>query len=102
VTPLGITGKWAQERLDAVGITVNKNSIPFDKESFVQTSGIRIGTGAITTRGLKESDVELVADFILDALSAEEDEKIGRASCRKRVEMAETAVQITIETLKSI
>lgn len=74
VTPLGITGKWAQERLDAVGITVNKNSIPFDKESFVQTSGIRIGTAAITTRGLKESDVELVADFILDALSAEEDE----------------------------
>ncbi|MGO1678508.1 MAG: serine hydroxymethyltransferase [Ruoffia tabacinasalis] len=74
VTPLGVTGKWAQERLDAVGITVNKNSIPFDKESFVQTSGIRIGTAAITTRGLKESDVELVADFILDALSAEEDE----------------------------
>ena len=74
VTPLGITGKWAQERLDAVGITVNKNSIPFDKASFVQTSGIRIGTAAITTRGLKESDVELVADFILDALSAEEDE----------------------------
>lgn len=74
VTPLGITGKWAQERLDAVGITVNKNSIPFDKESFVQTSGIRIGTAAITTRGLKESDVELVADFILDALSADEDE----------------------------
>lgn len=74
VTPLGITGKWAQERLDAVGITVNKNSIPFDKESFVQTSGIRIGTAAVTTRGLKESDVELVADFILDALSAEEDE----------------------------
>ena len=74
VTPLGITGKWAQERLDAVGITVNKNSIPFDEESFVQTSGIRIGTAAITTRGLKESDVELVADFILDALSAEEDE----------------------------
>lgn len=74
VTPLGITGKWAQERLDAVGITVNKNSIPFDGESFVQTSGIRIGTAAITTRGLKESDVELVADFILDALSAEEDE----------------------------
>ncbi|HBY90540.1 MAG: serine hydroxymethyltransferase [Ruoffia tabacinasalis] len=74
VTPLGITGKWAQERLDAVGITVNKNSIPFDKESFVQTSGIRIGTAAITTRGLKESDVELVADFILDALSAEEGE----------------------------
>jgi glycine hydroxymethyltransferase len=74
VTPLGVTGKWAQERLDAVGITVNKNSIPFDKESFVQTSGIRIGTAAVTTRGLKESDVELVADFILDALSAEEDE----------------------------
>lgn len=72
VTPLGVTGKWAQERLDLVGITVNKNSIPFDKESFVQTSGIRIGTPAITTRGLKESDVELVAELILEALSAEE------------------------------
>lgn len=76
VTPLGVTGKWAQERLDEVGITVNKNSIPFDKESFVQTSGIRIGTAAITTRGLKESDVELVADLILDALSAEESEML--------------------------
>lgn len=74
VTPLGITGKWAQERLDEVGITVNKNSIPFDKESFVKTSGIRIGTAAITTRGLKEDDVELIADLILDALSAEESE----------------------------
>lgn len=74
VTPLGVTGKWAQERLDLVGITVNKNSIPFDQESFVQTSGIRIGTPAITTRGLKEDDVELVADLILDALSAEESE----------------------------
>lgn len=74
VTPLGVTGKWAQERLDLVGITVNKNSIPYDKESFVQTSGIRIGTPAITTRGLKEDDVEIVADLILDALSAEEAE----------------------------
>lgn len=74
VTPLGVTGKWAQERLDLVGITVNKNSIPFDQESFVQTSGIRIGTPAITTRGLKEDDVEVVADLILDALSAEDSE----------------------------
>ncbi|XJS09953.1 serine hydroxymethyltransferase [Aerococcaceae bacterium WGS1372] len=74
VTPIGVTGKWAQERLDLVGITVNKNSIPFDQQSFVQTSGIRIGTPAITTRGLKEDDVEVVADLILDALSAEESE----------------------------
>lgn len=72
VTPLGITGKWAQERLDKVGITVNKNSIPFDQASFVQTSGIRIGTPAVTTRGLIEDDVRHVAKLMIKALQAEE------------------------------
>lgn len=74
VTPFGITGKWAQERLDLVGITVNKNSIPNDTKSFVQTSGIRIGTPAVTTRGLKEEEVKLIAHLILDALQADESE----------------------------
>lgn len=72
VTPLGITGKWAQERLDSVGITVNKNSIPFDQASFVQTSGIRIGTPAVTTRGLKEEEVTMIAELMIEALQAEE------------------------------
>ncbi|MBK0348352.1 serine hydroxymethyltransferase [Aerococcaceae bacterium zg-ZJ1578] len=74
VTPLGITGKWAQERLDKVGITVNKNSIPNDTQSFVQTSGIRIGAAAITTRGAKEEDANQIAEFILAALKAPEEE----------------------------
>lgn len=74
VTPFGITGKWAQERLDQVGITVNKNSIPNDTLSFVQTSGIRIGAAAITTRGAKVEDAEKIAHFIIEALKAEESE----------------------------
>ncbi|WPC08068.1 serine hydroxymethyltransferase [Globicatella sp. PHS-GS-PNBC-21-1553] len=74
VTPLGITGKWAQERLDKVGITVNKNSIPNDTKSFVQTSGIRIGAAAITTRGAKEADAIQIAEMILAALKADESE----------------------------
>lgn len=72
LTPLDITGKWAQERLDQVGITVNKNSIPKDTKSFVQTSGIRIGTAAITTRGAKEADVRYIARLIVEALKADE------------------------------
>lgn len=74
VTPLGITGKWAQERLDEIHITVNKNSIPNDQESFVQTSGIRIGTPAITTRGFTEEESRKVAALIIEALQAEENE----------------------------
>lgn len=74
VTPLGITGKWAQERLDKVGITVNKNSIPNDTQSFVQTSGIRIGAAAITTRGAKEADAIQIAEMMLAALKADESE----------------------------
>src|SRR5574344_257121 len=74
VTPLEITGKWAQERLDKVGITVNKNSITYDTKSFVQTSGIRIGAAAITTRGAKEADAIQIAEMMLAALKADESE----------------------------
>ncbi len=74
VTPFNITGKWAQERLDAVSITVNKNSIPGDTQSFIETSGIRIGTAAITTRGLKEEESRAIAHLILKALQAKESE----------------------------
>lgn len=68
VTPLGITGKEAQERLEAVGITVNKNSIPNDQKSFVETSGIRVGTAAITTRGVKEDEAALIAELMISSL----------------------------------
>ena len=59
-----INGAEAQVALDRVGITVNKNAIPFDKGSTSTPSGIRIGTPAVTTRGMKEDDVRRVAEFI--------------------------------------
>lgn len=65
----GINGADAQVALDKVGITVNKNAIPFDTGSPMKPSGIRIGTPAVTTRGMKEADVEQVAEFISRALA---------------------------------
>jgi len=59
-----VTGKDAQEALDLAGITVNKNAVPFDDKSPLITSGIRIGTPALTTRGMGEREMELVARFI--------------------------------------
>jgi glycine hydroxymethyltransferase len=67
--PKGLNGADASHALDEAGITVNKNGIPFDTGSPMKPSGIRIGTPAVTTRGMKESDVEQVADFIHEALS---------------------------------
>jgi glycine hydroxymethyltransferase len=64
-----LNGSEASLALDEAGITVNKNGIPFDTGSPMKPSGIRIGTPAVTTRGMKEKDIELVADFIAEALS---------------------------------
>ena len=66
--PKGLNGADASHALDEAGITVNKNGIPFDTGSPMKPSGIRIGTPAVTTRGMKEADVEQVADFIHEAL----------------------------------
>jgi glycine hydroxymethyltransferase len=73
-----LTGKAAQEMLDAVGITVNKNSVPFDDKSPLVTSGIRIGTPALTTRGMNEKDMENIAVMINDVISNPEDDKIKK------------------------
>ncbi len=67
--PKGLNGADASHALDEAGITVNKNGIPFDTGSPMKPSGIRIGTPAVTTRGMKEQDVEQVADFIHEALT---------------------------------
>jgi glycine hydroxymethyltransferase len=70
----GITGKVAEKALDKAGITVNKNTIPFDQNSPMVASGIRLGTPALTTRGMKEADMERVGRLISRALSAVDNE----------------------------
>ena len=64
-----LTGKDAQEALDEAGITVNKNGVPFDDKSPLITSGIRIGSAALTTRGMKEREMEAVGDLLNEVLA---------------------------------
>ena len=71
--PQGLNGKQAQEALDLAGITVNKNAIPFDTEPIMKTGGIRIGTPAMTTRGMKEEEMMEIADLIHAALQKASD-----------------------------
>ena len=75
----GITGKQAEESLGQAEITLNKNMVPFDDQSPFVTSGIRIGTAAITTRGLVESDMEQIVDLIDRVIMAPEDEEVIKA-----------------------
>lgn len=71
-----LTGKVAENALVAADITVNKNMVPFDSRSAFQTSGIRLGTAAITTRGAKEDMMYIIADLIETVLNSSEDEKV--------------------------
>jgi glycine hydroxymethyltransferase len=73
LTPLGLTGKVAEEALGLAGVTVNKNAIPFDLQPKTITSGIRLGTPAVTTRGMKEPEMVSIANFIHQALSEPDD-----------------------------
>ena len=77
-----ITGKDAEHLLDEIGITCNKNTIPFDPESPFVTSGIRLGTPAVTTRGMKEEDMTEIAEIMSLALSNFEENKV---QCKERV-----------------
>ena len=71
-----ITGKDAEQALVKADITVNKNMVPFDDKSPFVTSGIRIGTPAITTRGLKENDMEAIVDLIDEVIKNYENETV--------------------------
>ncbi len=76
LTAQGLTGKEAQEALDRAWITVNKNTIPFETRSPMVTSGIRIGTPAVTTRGMREPEMDAIADFIDRVLRARGDARV--------------------------
>jgi len=77
VTPKGVTGAQAESALDKAGITVNKNSIPDDPRSPMDPSGIRLGTPALTTRGMKEEEMKQIGAWIDEAIQAwEDDEKL--------------------------
>ena len=75
VRPSGLTGKEAENLLEEIGITVNKNAIPFDPQPPTITSGIRIGTPAVTTRGMKENEMREIGDIISKCLKKEEDKE---------------------------
>jgi glycine hydroxymethyltransferase len=80
LTPTGLDGQTAEDRLEEVGITVNRNAIPFDERPPMNPSGLRIGTPALTTRGLVEDDMREIAAVIATALSGDFDaEKDGLA-----------------------
>jgi glycine hydroxymethyltransferase len=82
--PKQVTGKAAQELLDRAGITVNKNTIPGDPEKPFVTSGIRLGTPAVTTRGFREAEIAVVAELIDTVLTHKDDATIARVRARVR------------------
>lgn len=89
VASLGVTGKAAEAALDEVHITVNKNSIPFDTASMFVTSGIRIGTPAVTTRGFKEEEMKEVASIIASVLKNIDDENVKKEAAERVVALTE-------------
>ena len=80
VMPLGVTGREAEALLDEVGITVNKNQIPFDTQPANTSSGIRVGTPAVTSRGMAGDEMRQIGDLIIDAI-----EQRGEAAARERI-----------------
>jgi len=84
-----LTGKQAEEALGRAGITVNKNTVPGEKRSPFVTSGIRIGTAALTTRGMKESEMQRIGDMIADVLDRPQDEAVSTAVAGRVRELCE-------------
>lgn len=76
VTTIGLTGKIAEKTLDRAGITVNKNMIPYDQRKPLDPSGIRLGTAALTTRGMQEDEMRRVGAWILEVLKSADDDRV--------------------------
>ncbi|HKI03983.1 MAG TPA: serine hydroxymethyltransferase [Thermoanaerobaculia bacterium] len=89
VAKAGLTGKVAEKGLEAADITVNKNTIPYDTNPPLVASGVRIGTPALTTRGMKEPEMDAVGDFIAEVLRAPEDSTVHEGVRRKVRELCE-------------
>ena len=89
VRSTGLTGKEAEHLLDEVGITCNKNTIPFDPASPFVTSGIRLGTPALTTRGLQVKDMEEIADIIAAVLKNPEDKSVHEEASKRVAALCE-------------
>ncbi len=97
LTNKNVPGKIAQARLDEVGITLNKNTVPFDTRSPFDPSGIRFGTPAITTRGMKESEMEKIADWIDRVISNIEDLELHK---KIKEEVKEMCLQFPVPGIK--
>jgi glycine hydroxymethyltransferase len=90
LTNLDVTGKAAEDALGRAGITVNKNAVPFDKLGPAVTSGIRIGTPALTTRGMTEQEMVVIARLIVDVLKNIDDQRIIGKVKKKTRELCES------------
>ena len=99
VVPRGVTGQDAEKALDRAGITVNKNMIPYDQRKPLDPSGIRIGTPALTTRGLREPEMRQIAGWIGEVLSAPGDNAVAE---RIRGQVREMGKQFPAPAWKSI
>jgi len=97
VTPLGIGGKLAEQTLDRCGITCNKNMIPYDERKPMDPSGIRLGTPALTTRGMGADEMKQIAAWILRVLKSPADEKLVVAT---KAEVADLAEQFPVPAAK--
>jgi glycine hydroxymethyltransferase len=96
VTPLGVTGKEAEHLLDEIGITVNKNGIPFDPLPPNTASGIRLGTPATTSRGFGEDEMRSIGRIIIEAIRSRDDEAVQR---RLAGEVAEIVARFPVPGL---
>jgi glycine hydroxymethyltransferase len=89
VASIGLTGKVAEKALEAAGMTVNKNTIPYDPNPPLVASGVRIGTPALTTRGMREPEMDLVGDFMAEVLRAPDDESVQQSVHARVKELCE-------------